>query len=404
MAFLYRLLWKHIPQAFGILDERLTGRRLSRSLARTGHYLMNEAHPLVLVWRPLHARLPAAAADLSSQIFFVLLQLIGEILFIPAAWGRLSTGHQVLIPVLVLAPLLLLYLSTTTSSNITSPNHRSSMLAYPYDFALFHPGYFCHTCHRAKPARSKHCPICKACVQKQDHHCIWINNCVGRNNYLWFNLLLVTIAFLLAYGASRGYLLLDARLQERFVPDALTRGSLTAKRWSTRLTWGEYTHCWAWAISVEWRIGAVMMLTMMSFPLALGFLVYHVYLIWAGMTTNESAKWSDWKEDIADGMVFKAQISQLRETYPPLPEDVEPRDHDIKWPTGVRAKWWLVRTREGKQPTVRIKESRTEDDGDDQDRDVPDDRWTLVESIVEVENVYDLGFWDNLLDGLFNRG
>lgn len=31
------------------MDERLTGRRISRSLSRTGNYLMNEKHPLVLV-------------------------------------------------------------------------------------------------------------------------------------------------------------------------------------------------------------------------------------------------------------------------------------------------------------------------------------------------------------------
>ncbi|KAI1611618.1 DHHC palmitoyltransferase-domain-containing protein [Exophiala viscosa] len=387
VAFLHRLLLKHIPNAFGVLDERLTGRRVSRSLARTGDYLMNEKHPLVLV-------------------FFLLLQIIGEVLFIPASWDRLGVSQKIVIPCLVAAPLWFLYLSATTSSNITPANHAACMRIYPYDFALFHPGYFCSTCHFAKPARSKHCGICKACVQKQDHHCIWINNCVGRNNYIWFILLLVSIAMLLAYGTQLGYVLLDGRLQERFVPAALTRGSLTAKRWSTKMGWGEFWHCWAWAISVEWRIGAVMMLAFMSFPLAVGFLVYHVYLIWAGMTTNESGKWTDWKEDIEDEMVYKARISELRETYPPLPEDVEPRDQDVSWPAGVRAKWWLVRMEDGRKPILRsrVKEGEEEGDGMEQHREVVDERWAKVESLKEVENVYDLGFWENLKDSMFNRG
>lgn len=142
-----------------------------------------------------------------------------------------------------------------------------------------------------------------------------------------------------------------------------------------------------------------MMLAMMSCPLALGFLAYHAYLIWAGMTTNESAKWSDWKEDIADGAVYRAEIQRLRETYPPLPEDAEPRDADIKWPAGVRAKWWLVRMQDGKQPTKKITENCH-----GQEMEVPDERWVRVSSIAEVENLYDLGFWDNLVDGMFNRG
>ncbi|EHY57913.1 Palmitoyltransferase swf1 [Exophiala dermatitidis] len=272
------------------------------------------------------------------------------------------------------------------------------MLAYPYDYALFHPGYFCSTCRHAKPARSKHCSLCRACIQRHDHHCIWINNCVGRNNYLWFCLLLASIAVLLAYGAILGYVLLDAELQQKFVPAELTRGSVTAKRWSTTLTWAEFGHCWAWVISKEWRVGAVTMLMAMSWPLALAFLMYHGYLLWAGMTTNESAKWQEWKEDINDGVVYRAEMWRIRETYPPLPEDVEPREEDVMWPKGVRARWWLIRTRDGRPPLKKVKVKEGED------REEPDERWVRVRSIADVENVYDLGFWDNLVDGLFNRG
>lgn len=146
------------------------------------------------------------------------------------------------------------------------------------------------------------------------------------------------------------------------------------------------------------------MLSCMCIPLALGFLVYHLYLIWAGMTTNESAKWSDWKEDIADGVVFRAEMKKLRETYPQLPEDVEPRDGEIEWPAGVRAKWWLVRTRDGKQPTLKIPQGGNGGPGTEAAvEEVPDERWERVDSIAEVENLYDLGFGDNLWDGLFNR-
>jgi len=36
-----------------------------------------------------------------------------------------------------------------------------------------------------KPARSKHCEICHKCVMVYDHHCPWINNCVGAKWDIW---------------------------------------------------------------------------------------------------------------------------------------------------------------------------------------------------------------------------
>ncbi|CAO1637631.1 unnamed protein product [Parajaminaea phylloscopi] len=42
-----------------------------------------------------------------------------------------------------------------------------------------------------KPERAHHCSICKTCVIKYDHHCPWLNQCVGLHNERYFLLFLL---------------------------------------------------------------------------------------------------------------------------------------------------------------------------------------------------------------------
>ena len=37
-----------------------------------------------------------------------------------------------------------------------------------------------------KPARTHHCSICNSCVFCMDHHCPWVNNCLGLDNVRYF--------------------------------------------------------------------------------------------------------------------------------------------------------------------------------------------------------------------------
>lgn len=47
-------------------------------------------------------------------------------------------------------------------------------------------------------ATSMHCRYCDKCVQKFDHHCMWLNTCIGERNYGYF---FKTICLLFAYTA-----------------------------------------------------------------------------------------------------------------------------------------------------------------------------------------------------------
>jgi len=51
----------------------------------------------------------------------------------------------------------------------------------------------CKKCRCLRPARAHHCSICGRCVLKMDHHCPWVNNCVGLYNQKHFVLFLFYI-------------------------------------------------------------------------------------------------------------------------------------------------------------------------------------------------------------------
>uniref|UniRef100_A0A1I7VYL8 Palmitoyltransferase n=1 Tax=Loa loa TaxID=7209 RepID=A0A1I7VYL8_LOALO len=44
----------------------------------------------------------------------------------------------------------------------------------------------CTRCESYRPPRAHHCRICRRCVRKMDHHCPWVNNCVGEYNQKYF--------------------------------------------------------------------------------------------------------------------------------------------------------------------------------------------------------------------------
>ncbi|RLV94261.1 Palmitoyltransferase ERF2 [Spathaspora sp. JA1] len=51
---------------------------------------------------------------------------------------------------------------------------------------------YCASCHIWRPPRTSHCSTCQVCILSHDHHCIYLNNCIGERNYRYFLWFLLT--------------------------------------------------------------------------------------------------------------------------------------------------------------------------------------------------------------------
>ncbi|KAM7390470.1 hypothetical protein PAMA_008568 [Pampus argenteus] len=61
---------------------------------------------------------------------------------------------------------------------------------------------WCPVCRVMRPPRAGHCRICGVCVLRLDHHCVWINSCVGQANHRSFLLTLILFLLTSLYGIS----------------------------------------------------------------------------------------------------------------------------------------------------------------------------------------------------------
>ncbi|SCV00204.1 LAME_0G08218g1_1 [Lachancea meyersii CBS 8951] len=118
----------------------------------------------------------------------------------PVVRTRLTALERwVVVPAALAAPLV----SGALAMAVKPRTSRGAWSAPRYDELIFHAGLECRTCRLPKYARSRHCAICGQCTLLADHHCVWVNNCIGQDNYQYFYGFLAANVIVTSYGSIR---------------------------------------------------------------------------------------------------------------------------------------------------------------------------------------------------------
>eukprot|EP01053_Blabericola_migrator_P007076 Blabericola_migrator_1__7075@NODE_3589_length_1656_cov_90_242291_g748_i1_p1_GENE_NODE_3589_length_1656_cov_90_242291_g748_i1NODE_3589_length_1656_cov_90_242291_g748_i1_p1_ORF_typecomplete_len229_score11_20DHHC/PF01529_20/8_6e31MBD/PF01429_19/0_2_NODE_3589_length_1656_cov_90_242291_g748_i18511537 len=143
----------------------------------------------------------------------------------------------------------------------------------------------CRTCRVPRPGRSKHCRFCGNCCCKYDHHCIWVNNCIGLLNWRLFFAFLIANFSLCVYGTILIPKIISAEIDRLRLWDAYYVTPTGARARITRSKMAD------WVVSRHPTLFSLA-LACAVFGLLLGcFIAYHTYLhFYLRRTTNESMK------------------------------------------------------------------------------------------------------------------
>ncbi|XP_047316463.1 probable protein S-acyltransferase 16 [Impatiens glandulifera] len=147
---------------------------------------------------------------------------VSTVLVFVDQWFGLSSSPGIINAVAFTA-LALLCIYSYTIALFTDPGRVTSSFVPDVEDKLKEGDLkYCEKCSTFKPPRTHHCRVCKRCVLRMDHHCIWMNNCVGYENYKTF---FVFVLYAVTSSVYSLVLLVGSILHEKEIDDEQKKGS-----------------------------------------------------------------------------------------------------------------------------------------------------------------------------------